>query len=156
MIELDREIKISSQFRVVIVPSKHSPTSLPPQASVHNINTSMNELDISSVINRVTNSMTFQTMSTTPSKSDNTEGIIIACANKECSYNWRFTGHAKFYACCPRCRRQNRIPHSKINQNKVPLQHQGSRHDAEANTSIASPNHASTRTMEDNTTCTTK
>jgi hypothetical protein len=63
---------------------------------------------------------------TMPDVSDynNTEGIIISCSRKDCLYTWRYKGHAIFFACCPRCRRNNRIPRNMNMDKEEPLQHE--------------------------------
>jgi hypothetical protein len=55
---------------------------------------------------------------------DNNNRFIISCARKDCLYTWRYNGHAVFFPCCPRCRRNNRIPRNTNMDKKVPLQHE--------------------------------
>jgi hypothetical protein len=55
---------------------------------------------------------------------DNNNGVIISCSRKDCLYTWRYKGQAMFFACCPCCRRNNRVPKNKNVDKKVPLQHE--------------------------------
>ncbi len=51
-------------------------------------------------------------------------GVIISCSRKDCLYTWRYKGHAIFFACCPRCRRNNRILRNANMDKKILLQHE--------------------------------
>lgn len=50
------------------------------------------------------------------------EGIIICCTRKNCNYMWRYRGYGMFFATCPRCRRNIKIPKNKVEETKSPLQ----------------------------------
>jgi len=42
----------------------------------------------------------------------NVEGISITCTNQVCRHQWIYRGHAKFYAQCPSCMRNVKLPGS--------------------------------------------
>jgi len=39
--------------------------------------------------------------------------IKLTCKRKICGYSWKYGGHAKFYACCPKCRTSVRLKQTK-------------------------------------------
>ena len=47
------------------------------------------------------------------SNTKNSGGTIIRCPNSYCDYTWRYLGKFAFYATCPSCRKNIKIPENK-------------------------------------------
>lgn len=43
--------------------------------------------------------------------------VRIKCTREDCGYEWDYGGESKFYAACPRCRRQLSITKCAVNHN---------------------------------------